>query len=349
MVNVHVEKTSLPESPQRPTTLSWVVAWTAMVIGIAASLAANVAHATPTVTGRTIAGWAPVALLLVVEVLAHTPRPRFWVLAWARYLGTAIVAGVAATASYRHMRGLALQAGEDWLTASTLPLSADGLILVASVSLMALAYERRAAMAAEEAARPAPMPMPMPMPLAVPAMPQPDPVPLPPDAAVDPAREAAVPGDADPVPLPEAAAAVPGDADPVPLPEAAAAVPADADPVPLPAMPDPVPLPAMPDPVPLPAMPDPVPLPAMPDPVPLPWKSDAPLPDALAAGLDRFPDETRRRFERAYRIALAADAAGHPLTGAELGAQCERGERWGRDRLSEVRTTVRGRVLSGVS
>ncbi|PRX25549.1 uncharacterized protein DUF2637 [Actinoplanes italicus] len=298
----------MPETPQRPTTLSWVVAWTAMVIGIAASLAANVAHATPTVAGRTIAGWAPVALLLVVEVLAHTPRPRFWVLAWARYLGTAIVAGVAATASYRHMRGLALQAGEDWLTASTLPLSADGLILVASVSLMALAYERRAAMAAEEAARPAPMPMP----LAVSAMPQPDPVPLPPEAAVDPAREAA--------------AAVPGDAGPVPLPEAAAAVPADADPVPLPAMPDPVPLP-----------------------LPLPWKSDAPLPDALAAGLDRFPDETRRRFERAYRIALAADAAGHPLTGAELGAQCERGERWGRDRLSEVRTTVRGRVLSGVS
>lgn len=329
-MSVHVEEVRPAETGQRPTMLSWIVAWAAMIVGIAASLAANVAHAVPTVTGRMIAGWAPVALLLVVEVLAHTPKPRFWLLAWARYIGTAIVAGVAATASYRHMRDLAFASGEDLLTASTLPLSADGLILVSSVSLMVLAHERRLAAATKAAPLP-PLLGPMPS--------QPQPVPPMLSAAVDPLpppeRVSAMP---DPVPVPDSL--------PVPLPEPAASVPAErnlASPLP---NPDPMPLPSLPKPLPLP-LPDPRPT-APAGSAPWPRQPDSRLPEALVAGLDRYPDETRKLFERAYRLVLHADATGRSLTGAQLGAQCARGERWGRDRLREVRTAVRGRTLSGV-
>lgn len=50
---------------RRPSPLAWVSLW----LGIAASLAANVAAAEPTVTGRLVAAWPPVALALAFELL----------------------------------------------------------------------------------------------------------------------------------------------------------------------------------------------------------------------------------------------------------------------------------------
>jgi hypothetical protein len=52
-----------------------------------------------------------------------------------------IVAAVAAFASYRHMRAVALEHGEDAITAAALPLSVDGLIVAASMTMLA---DRRA-------------------------------------------------------------------------------------------------------------------------------------------------------------------------------------------------------------
>jgi ABC-type uncharacterized transport system permease subunit len=49
-------------------------AWMAIFIGIAASLAANVAAAEPTLKGRLVAGWAPVALLFAFELLLQQGR-----------------------------------------------------------------------------------------------------------------------------------------------------------------------------------------------------------------------------------------------------------------------------------
>jgi hypothetical protein len=43
--------------------------WTALVVSLGASLAANVAAAEPTVAGRVVAGWPPLALLLAYELL----------------------------------------------------------------------------------------------------------------------------------------------------------------------------------------------------------------------------------------------------------------------------------------
>jgi hypothetical protein len=46
-----------------------------------------------------------------------------------------VVAGIAAVASYTHMRHLALQYGQEPLIATLLPLSVDGLVVVAAVAI----------------------------------------------------------------------------------------------------------------------------------------------------------------------------------------------------------------------
>jgi Protein of unknown function (DUF2637) len=54
-------------------SVGWM-AWTAMLAGLAASLAANVAGAEPTLVGRLVAAWPPVALLLAYELLMQQIR-----------------------------------------------------------------------------------------------------------------------------------------------------------------------------------------------------------------------------------------------------------------------------------
>lgn len=310
---VHVGKVAVPS---RPGSDEWVVAWVAFVAGIAASLAANIAHADVSLGAKAIAGWAPLALLLCAEVVMRVPAPRSWILRTVRLLATLAVAGVAALASYRHMRDLALEYGEDWLTAATLPLSADGLIIVASIALFTLAQERRRAIAAEA--------------LALQAAPPGAPVP-PVDEPV-PDRGATPPGADRPAPAAPAVADPPADPVPMPLP-----VP-EPDRMPLPA-PDPVAEPA-PEPVPLP-VPDPEPPAAVAEALPLPEPEPRPDDDQLPFGfepvLSRLDAATRQLYVRAYRRYLDSVAAGSPLTGAKLGQHCGRGERWGRDRIAEVR------------
>lgn len=53
-----------------------LLAWAGLLLGAAASLAANVAAAQPTVEGRLIAAWPPVALLLAFELLLQQGRPQ---------------------------------------------------------------------------------------------------------------------------------------------------------------------------------------------------------------------------------------------------------------------------------
>lgn len=48
--------------------------WAALLLGVAASVAANIASAEPTVTGRAIAAWPPVALLVSLELLLRQTR-----------------------------------------------------------------------------------------------------------------------------------------------------------------------------------------------------------------------------------------------------------------------------------
>jgi hypothetical protein len=52
------------------------LAWAALLLGLGASLAANVAAAEPTVQGRLVAAWPPVALLLSYELLMQQIKAR---------------------------------------------------------------------------------------------------------------------------------------------------------------------------------------------------------------------------------------------------------------------------------
>ncbi|GAA3737931.1 hypothetical protein HDA32_005370 [Spinactinospora alkalitolerans] len=165
---------------------SKTVPWVAFVAGAAVSIGANVLHATngpgPMDAGRVAAAaWAPVALLLVAEMVTRSrQRGSRWIVA-LRWVGTAIVAGVAAVVSYGHMRDLLISYGEDPLVAYLLPLSVDGLVLVASIAIAGGSEQRQddgraaagpavvepaepestvTAAAVEQAAEPAPEPAP---------------------------------------------------------------------------------------------------------------------------------------------------------------------------------------------
>lgn len=52
------------------------LAWVALLLGLGASLAANVAAADPTVQGRLVAAWPPLGLLLAYELLMQQVKAR---------------------------------------------------------------------------------------------------------------------------------------------------------------------------------------------------------------------------------------------------------------------------------
>ncbi len=99
------------------------------------SVTCNALSAEPTPVGRAVAAWPPVALLLVVEVLARSPLPAGR-LRWVAAVGAGSVAVVAAVASFHHMHSVALSVGESPLVAWLFPFSVDGLAVVASIALV---------------------------------------------------------------------------------------------------------------------------------------------------------------------------------------------------------------------
>ncbi len=115
----------------------WAVRAT-LFLGVAASVAANVLHADPNLISQVISAWPPLALLLTVELTSRNPMHRP-LLATVRVISTAVIAGIAAWVSYWHMADVAARYGEEGISAYLLPVSVDGLIVVASVSLVELA------------------------------------------------------------------------------------------------------------------------------------------------------------------------------------------------------------------
>jgi hypothetical protein len=113
-----------------------------LTLGVAASVAGNVLHAQPTLVGRAIAAWSPLALLLAVELISRVPVNKL-ILSILRMISTAGIAGIAAWVSYGHMVSVAQKHGENSTSAHLLPLSVDGLIIVASVSLVEIAARLR--------------------------------------------------------------------------------------------------------------------------------------------------------------------------------------------------------------
>ena len=149
-----------------------------LVLGVAASVAANVLHAEPTMVGRAIGAWSPLALLLTVELISRVPVHSL-ALSVLRMASTALIAGIAAWVSYWHMVSVASRNGESATSAHLLPLSVDGLVVVASVSLVEIAARLHHANTAPAEAEPTvPSPVTVPEPALAPE-PEPEPVTMP--------------------------------------------------------------------------------------------------------------------------------------------------------------------------
>jgi hypothetical protein len=114
----------------------------ALALGGSSSVAANVAHAY--VAGSPPAGsviasvlW-PVLVFVAVELLICTPWPAGWAWAMTRFVGVGLVGAVAAVVSYRHMSGLLATYGEDRVVSGLGPVAVDGLMVMATASLVAV-------------------------------------------------------------------------------------------------------------------------------------------------------------------------------------------------------------------
>ncbi|GGL13928.1 DUF2637 domain-containing protein [Mangrovihabitans endophyticus] len=130
----------------------WAVRAT-LLLGVAASVIANILHARDNPISQAIAAWPPLALLLTVELISRVPVHRRS-LAATRVVATATIAGIAAWVSYWHMAGVAARYGETGASPYLLPLSVDGLIVVASICLVELSG-RITALQPADATRPA--------------------------------------------------------------------------------------------------------------------------------------------------------------------------------------------------
>jgi hypothetical protein len=141
-----------------------------LVLGVAASIAANVLHAAGNLISQAIAAWSPLALLLTVELVSRVPVHGRG-LAVLRVVATVAIAGIAAWVSYWHMASVAARYGETGASPYLLPFSVDGLIVVASICLVELGGRIRTvspALTVDEPAPPASRPVP---PAALPLMP----------------------------------------------------------------------------------------------------------------------------------------------------------------------------------
>lgn len=116
--------------------IRWAVR-SALFGAVAASITGNVLHARGGIVSQAIAAWSPLALLITIELIARVPVHRRS-LAVTRWLATAVIAGIAAWVSYWHMAAVASRYGETGASPYLIPLSVDGLVVVASVCLVEL-------------------------------------------------------------------------------------------------------------------------------------------------------------------------------------------------------------------
>jgi len=115
-----------------------------LLLGIAVSVFANVLHAEDNPISQGIAAWPPLALLLTVELISRVPVARWWLSA-VRLTATAAISGIAAYVSYFHMAAVVSRYGEHQPNPYLMPLSVDGLIVVASICLVELGGRIRTA------------------------------------------------------------------------------------------------------------------------------------------------------------------------------------------------------------
>ena len=113
-----------------------------LVLAASLSLCANVLVAQPTTVGRAVAAWPPIALIVTVDLISRVPAQRRG-LSVTRQGAALVIAGIAAWLSYGHMVTLAERAGTDTASAHVIPLTVDGMAIVASLCLVELGTRLR--------------------------------------------------------------------------------------------------------------------------------------------------------------------------------------------------------------
>lgn len=114
--------------------LRWYVL-AVVVVGIAASVAMNVLHAPHSPIARCIAAVPPLALFGAVELISRIPSSNRW-LSTGRIIGALAVAGVSGSLSYTSMVKVVERYGWTGWQAAIWPIAVDGLMMVATLSLV---------------------------------------------------------------------------------------------------------------------------------------------------------------------------------------------------------------------
>ena len=134
-----------------------------LLFGIVTSISANVLHSLTRpeaasepewrlVAAAVLSAFAPLALFACTELVSRIPV-HSKVLSVVRLVITFAVGGFAAWVSYWHMESVARQLGETDGTQYVYPLIIDGMMIVATISLIELGRVARSIRQAEEAAR----------------------------------------------------------------------------------------------------------------------------------------------------------------------------------------------------
>jgi hypothetical protein len=134
-----------------------------LLFGIVTSISANVLHsltrpeaasepAWKLTSAAALAGLAPLVLFACTELVSRIPVQSRW-LGGIRLVVTSAVGGFAAWVSYWHMESVARMLGEAEGAQYFYPLIIDGMMLVATISLIELGRLARTVATVEEAAR----------------------------------------------------------------------------------------------------------------------------------------------------------------------------------------------------
>ena len=114
--------------------LRWVVL-VVVLAGIGASIAMNILHAPDSLAARLVSAGPPIAVFAAIELISRIPSSGRWT-TFARIAGATVIATGAAAISYAQQRAAVVGLGFAAWEAAIWPLIVDGLMIVASVSLV---------------------------------------------------------------------------------------------------------------------------------------------------------------------------------------------------------------------
>ena len=111
-----------------------------ILLATVVSVWANILHSERDPVSIVINALPPLIVLAGFELISRIPIPEGtpWYMRWARLMGVVGVSGIGAWLSYWHQNAAFLRYAKDTATANLLPLSIDGLMIIASVSLIML-------------------------------------------------------------------------------------------------------------------------------------------------------------------------------------------------------------------